>query len=119
MTGVVASVISLITGATGAGGFTGFGRNFRRQDVTHFACPVEGEVCFERTDSGASVQLAMHMDRVEADPRTNALMKRSLTELAAPHEAHEFAALWQERVKRILIDHADDRELIAAIASTV
>lgn len=118
VTGVVGSVVSLITGAAGSGGFKGVGRNFRRQNLMYFACAVDGEVCFERTDTGASVQLAMHMDKVEADPRTGALLRKVLEGVAAPREASEFAALWQERVRRILIDYADDSELIAVIEST-
>jgi hypothetical protein len=109
----------LITGAAGTGGFKGIGRSFRRQNLLYFSCAIEGEACFERTDNGASVQLAMHMNRVEPDPRTNALLRRSLEGLATPHEVQEFAALWQERVKRILIDHADDLELITTTKSTV
>lgn len=112
VTGVMGSVVSLITGAAGVGGFKGIGGNFRRQNLMDFACDVAGEVSFERTDNGASVQLSMHMGRVPADPRTGSLLKKLLTGAAAPHEAGEFAALWQERVKRILIDHADDPQLI-------
>jgi hypothetical protein len=114
VTGVISSVVGLITGATGLGGFKGIGRSFRRQNLMYFACAVESEVCFERTDNGSSVQLAMHMNRVEADPRGGSLLKRILAGVAEPHEAGEFAALWQQRVKRILIDHADDPELITA-----
>jgi hypothetical protein len=118
VTGVIGSVVSLITGAAGLGGFKGIGRNFRRQNLMYFACAVEDEVRFERLDNGACVQLGMRMNRVEADPRTGALLKKILEGLATPQEAGEFAALWQERVKRILIDHADDPELIIASAST-
>ena len=76
VTGVIGSVVSLITGAAGLGGFKGIGRNFRRQNLMNFACAVEGEVSFERLDNGASVQLAMHMNRVEADPQTGILLKK-------------------------------------------
>lgn len=118
VTGVIGSVVSLITGAAGLGGFKGIGRNFRRQNLMYFSCAIEDEVSFERIDTGVTVQLAMHMNRVEADPRTGALLKNILTGVAAPHETSEFAALWQERVKRILIDHADDPELIIATTAT-
>lgn len=118
VTGVIGSVVGLITGAAGLGGFKGIGRNFRRQNLMYFSCAIEDEVSFERIDNGATVQLAMHMHRVEADPRTGALLKNLLTGVATPEEASEFAALWQERVKRILVDHADDPELITATTAT-
>lgn len=111
--GVIGSVVSLITGASGEGGFKGIGHNFRRQNLMYFSCAIEGEVRFDRLDDGASVQLAVQMNRVEANPRTGALLKKILGGLAAPEEAREFASLWQERVRRILLDHADDPELIA------
>lgn len=117
--GVIGSVVSLITGAAGPGGFKGIGRRFRRQDLMYFSCAVEGEVSFERLDNGASVQLAMHMNSVEGDPRTGGLLRRLLEGVATPEEGREFAALWQDRVRRILIDHADDPELISVNAAMV
>ena len=117
VTGVIGSVVSLVTGAAGRGGFKGIGRNFRRQDLMYFGCAIEGETTFERLDNGASVSLSVHMERVEADPRTGSLLRRLLEGVAAPSEADEFARLWQERVRRILLDHADDPELISATLS--
>ena len=114
VTGVIGSVVSLITGAAGLGGFKGIGRHFRRQNLMYFSCPVEGEVSFERLDTGQSVQLAAHLHRVEAHPRTAPLLRKLLEGVATPEEAAEFAVLWQERVKRILVDHADDPALITA-----
>ncbi|HZX26804.1 MAG TPA: hypothetical protein VFF16_07040 [Telluria sp.] len=113
VTGVIASVASLITGATGPGGFKGIGRRFRRQDLLYFSCAIEGEVSFERLDNGKSVQLSMHMNHVEADPRTGVLLRKLLEGVATPEEGKEFGGLWQDRVRRILVDHADDPALFA------
>lgn len=112
VTGVIGSVVSLITGAAGLGGFKGIGHDFRRQNLMYFACAVEGEARFERLDNGASVALAMQMNRVEADPRTGTLLRKILAGLSTLQDRSEFASLWQDRVKRILLDHVDDRELI-------
>ena len=119
VTGVIASVVGLVTGAAGPGGFKGIGHSFRRQNLMYFTCAVESEVRFDRLDTGESVVLGMHMSRVAADPRTTGLLRKILEGLAAPQERREFATLWQERVKRILIDHADDPELISVAAATV
>lgn len=112
VTGVIGSVVSLITGAAGLGGFKGIGRDFRRQNLMYYACAVEGEVRFDRIDNGTAVQLGMQMNHVPADPRTGALLKKILAGDAMPEEREEFGSLWQERVRRILLNHADDPDLI-------
>lgn len=114
VTGVIGNVVSLVTGAAGLGGFKGIGGHFGRQNLMHFSCDLEGEVSFERLDNGTSVQLATHLNRVDADPRTGKLLRKILEGLATQEETSEFSALWQERVRRILIDHADDPEMISA-----
>ncbi len=116
--GVIASVVSLVTGAAGPGGFKGIGHNFRRKNLMYFSCAIEGEARFDRLDNGASVSLRMHMSRVPADPRTSGLLRKFLEGVASPQEMREFASLWQERVRRILLEHADDPELILAAAAT-
>lgn len=59
VTGVIGSVVGLITGAAGPGGFKGIGRDFTRQNLMHFASETEGEAHFERLDNGAAVVLSM------------------------------------------------------------
>lgn len=110
--GVIGSVVGLVTGAAGIGGFKGLGGRFRRQDLMAFGCDVAGEVRFERTDNNQAVTLSAQMNRLEANPQTGRLLRKILSDIATAEERREFAALWQERVKRILIDHADDAELI-------
>ena len=119
VTGVIGSIVSLVTGATGAGGFKGIGGRFRRQNLMDFSRALEGEVSFERLDTGTSLQLGVNLNRVEADPQTGVLLRRILEGQATPDESAEFARLWQARVKRILIDHADDPELIWTIEGTI
>ena len=114
VTGVIAGVIGLITGAAGAGGFKGIGGDFRRQNLMHFGFDADAEVRFERSDSGACVRLGMQMNRVPAEPGVAAALQKIRSGQAAPEELAHFAALWQERVRRILTDHADDPELIVS-----
>lgn len=114
VTGVTASVIGLIAGAAGAGGFKGIGGNFRRQDLLRFGVEGAGELRVERSDTGASVTLQARLARVPPDPRTGALLQAILAGQATPEQAAQFAALWQERVRKILVEHADDPELIVS-----
>jgi hypothetical protein len=116
VTGVIASVASLITGAAGIGGFKGVGGQFSRKDLLRFGAAIRGEARFERIDTGAAVQLAMNMHRVPPQPPMMTLLQAVLSNRASADERQEFATMWQARVKRILIDHVDDRELIEIIA---
>lgn len=113
--GVTASVIGLITGAAGTGGFKGIGGNFRRQDSLRFGAGAgAGELRVERGDTGAGVALQARLALVPPDPRTGALLQAILAGQATPEQAAQFAALWQERVRKILVEHADDPELIVS-----
>ncbi|PKO64696.1 MAG: hypothetical protein CVU23_08430, partial [Betaproteobacteria bacterium HGW-Betaproteobacteria-17] len=49
---------------------------------------------------------------VPAPPELQALMPTLLAGTASAAEETEFGRLWQLRVKRILIDHFDDPELV-------
>ncbi|HYD94560.1 MAG TPA: FmdE family protein [Noviherbaspirillum sp.] len=109
--GVIGSVVGMVTGAAGPGGFKGISGHFRRQHLMHYSDAAAGEACFERRDNGESVQLALNLHRVPADPRTGALLRKILDGGATPEDAAEFAGLWQDRVRRILIEHADDPDL--------
>ncbi len=115
VTGVIASVAGLVTGAAGAGGFKGIGGSFNRQNLLQFSSDIPGEASFARTDTGDTVHLRMHMQRVPGDPRTSELLRASLTGNATAEQKAEFSNLWQQRVKRILLDHADDTEVIGVI----
>lgn len=111
VSGVIAGVVGLITGAAGIGGFKGIGGNFQRQHLLQFDSGDDGEVVFERGDNSAAVRLSMHMHRVAADPAMSVLLRNILDGLATPDDQRAFATMWQDRVKRILLDHADDPDL--------
>ena len=112
--GVIGSVLGLVTGAAGDGGFRGIGGRFVRRDRLHFEQPVaDGEVRFTRLDDGRSVAATLHLERVPGDPRMAWAMSRCLGGDALPEEAALFRELWQDRVRRILVEHADDPELVA------
>lgn len=112
VTGVIAAVAGLLTGAAGEGGFKGIAGRFGRRNLLTFAAGHETEVRFSRLDSGARVAVAYHPDRVPATPELQALMSRMVAGSASDAERTEFGRLWQMRVKRILIDHCDDPALI-------
>ena len=113
VTGVMAAVIGMITGAAGVGGFKGIAGRFSRRDLLRFDAPdLAGEVAFTRGDSGWRVALTLHLEHVAPDPRTAPLLQRLLAGEKDPAIAELFAALWQDRVRRILVGQRDDPELV-------
>lgn len=112
VTGVMANVVSLVTGATHDTGFKGLGGRFDRRRLLSFGVPMEGEIRFTRTDNGAAVEVAARLERVPADPRLGERMAACLAGTATAAAAEEFRRLWQERVRRLLLEHAGDERTI-------
>lgn len=110
--GVVANVAALLTGAAGAGGFKGIGGRFDRRDLLGFGAAIDGEIAFRRRDTGAAVAASFEVGVVPLDPAARGLLQRILAGAAGEAERDEFRAVWQERVRRLLVDHADDPRLV-------
>lgn len=110
--GVTAAVAGLLTGAAGEGGFMGLGGRFSRRNLLRFAAGIEGELRFTRTDMGARVTVTYHPEVVPAPPELQELTPKLLAGGASAADQTEFARLWQMRVKRILVDHFCDPELV-------
>mgnify|MGYP005861636361 CR=1 FL=1 len=112
VTGVIANVVALITGATQDAGFKGLAGRFDRRNLLCFDAEVDGEIRFARRDGGAAVAVTAQLGRVPGAPQTRALMAACLEGRASEAERREFARLWQARVRAILIEHAGDPQLI-------
>ncbi len=108
VTGVVANVVSMLTGATQDTGFKGLAGRFDRRHLMSFNADVPLEIRFTRTDTGDKVDVAANVQLVPGDPDTATLMQRCLGGDASTEEQRRFGAIWQDRVRRILLDHGDD-----------
>lgn len=111
VTGVIANVVSLLTGAAGDTGFKGIAGRFERRGLLDFGADTPLDLRFTRTDTGAAVDAATNLREVPADREMPALMQRALAGEASEEERQRFGLLWQERVRRILLDHADDENV--------
>jgi hypothetical protein len=117
VTGVIANVVGLLTGAAQSGGFKGIGGKFDRRNLLHFNAGITGEIRFTRLDTGIHVETTYHPEWVSSSPGMKELMQKAMMGIADAEELNRFGLLWQDRVKRILIDHADNAEIISAIIS--
>lgn len=115
-TGVMAAVASLVTGARGFDGFKGIAGRFDRRGLLHFAASVPGALGLKRVDTGAAVALRFDAMVVPSEPEMRSLLQRWADGTAEPGEEERLGALWQDRVRRILVDHADDSALVSAVA---
>jgi hypothetical protein len=112
VTGVIGGVAGFLTGAAGEGGFHGIGGRFARQGLLAFAAPIATQMRLTRTDTGAAVGVSADLRGVPADPRTAELMPLCLRGLASAEEQEAFRGAWQDRVRRLLLEHADDPAVI-------
>lgn len=110
VTGVLAAVVGLITGAAEQAGFKGIGGRFGRCGLLRFAVPMLSAFQLQGED-GRTVALDARLERVPSDPETGDLLSRCLSGAASPEERAAFRELWQGRVRRLLVDHWDDAEV--------
>ncbi len=108
VTGVMAGVTTLLTGATLDTGFKGLAGRFDRRHLLAFGRDLGAEMRFTRMDSGAAVDVAADLRRVPAAPAMGPLLQACLAGTASPAQAAEFRSLWQGRVKAVLLEHGDD-----------
>lgn len=111
-TGVIGQVLTLVTGAAAANGFHGLGGRHVRSNLLHYAQGDVQGVRFKRNDTGAEVEIEIDTSPVAADPMMRPLMQLSMTGQANAAQRREFGRLWQDRVRRLLIDHADDPAVV-------
>ena len=111
VTGVIANVVSLITGVTTDTGFKGLAGRFDRRKLLAFDAPLPLDLRFTRVDTGAAVDAIAHLRQVPADPQMAPLMQACLAGEASPDEARLFGRLWQDRVRRVLLEHGDDPQI--------
>jgi len=99
--GVIASVVTQITGATVNLGFKGLAGNFNRKNLMSFDANINANVRFTRKDSKESVEVVYDASMIPADTNMSMLMQRCIQNVASKEERLEFGKLWQNRVHLI------------------
>lgn len=114
VTGVIASVVQLLTGAAPETGFQGIGsaHRFARYNLLAFGSPMQGVLGLQRKDSGHAVQVQFNGAVVPWTDEMKTLMPKAVAGQASAAELERFGVLWQERVRKVLVDHANDPQMI-------
>jgi hypothetical protein len=104
--GVIANVISHITGATQANGFKGIGGKFARYGLMEFNSQLQpnATVRFERVDTNRSIELVYDSSDIPSSPEMEPLMHLVMQNKATEYEKKLFGKLWQQRVEYIFLN---------------
>ena len=109
VTGVIAQVLTLITGAAASNGFHGIGGRFARQSLLEFSDAGDtAAVQFRRRDNGSAVAVELDLATVPAPANLRELIAAALMPAAPAEQLAALAQAWQGRARRLLLDHADD-----------
>ena len=111
VTGVIGQVMTLVTGAAGAGGFKGLGGLHARKDLLRYGDTSAGALRMRRMDTGETVEVTFDASPVPADPEMRVMIPLALA--GGMEAVARFGAAWQERVRRLLIEHADDPAVVS------
>ena len=112
-TGVVAQILTLLTGAAADNGFQGLGGRYARNGLLTFADHLgPGGVVFRRRDTRAAVAVELDASPVPGNPNQRELLGAIIRDVASEVQKREFADGWQERVRRMLIEFSDDARVI-------
>ena len=112
VTGVIAQVLTLITGAAGANGFKGLGGQHARNGLLQFDVSGVAGFRMQRMDTGASVDVEFDTGTVPPNPAQRQFIPLILGGQADDEQRREFGRLWQDRVRRMLTEHADDPAMV-------
>ena len=110
--GIIGSVAGLLTGAAGVGGFKGLGGQHGRRNLLQFGVSGAGSLRFTRRDTNVAVDCVLRLDFVPGDSRIGSLLPAIVHGQASADDIRLFGELWQDRVRRILIEHGNDPRLI-------
>ncbi len=104
--GVIANVISYITGATDKSGFKGLGGKFARHSLMFFEQDISSNARFSSISQNRSVDIFYDPSSIPADAQMQPLMQKVVSGSATKEEQERFSTLWQTRVAAIFENSA-------------
>lgn len=115
VTGVMASVVQLLTGAAAEEGFKGISGIFYRNDLMTFGVAGERHIRFVHRDNLNHVDVSVDLSKIPVSREMSKLMHRCLSGEATMSENVMFAQLWQDRVRRLVLEHGEDADVFNVI----
>ncbi len=113
VTGVMAQILTLLTGAAASNGFHGMRGRFRRKGLLGFADQREGDaIIFTRLDNNVNVAVTLDVSLIPADPAQRERLMAILQDYADASQQIAFADTWQDRVRRLLLEFSDEPRVI-------
>ncbi|MGP1664768.1 MAG: FmdE family protein [Rhodanobacter sp.] len=113
VTGVIAQVLTLVTGAAAGNGFHGIGGHFVRESLLSYSASTgAGAIQFSRRDNGTAVAVELDLSNVPPPPNLRQLMSAAINPAATVEQRASFANAWQARVQCLLLEHADDPQVL-------
>ena len=111
--GVIAQVLTLITGAAADNGFHGIAGRFGRQSLLSYSTQDDQSTLqVRRNDTGKVVSVELDLSNVPAPANLRPLLGAALDPEASKEQRAAFGQAWQSRVKSLLLDHADDPAVV-------
>ncbi|MEO8778450.1 MAG: hypothetical protein ABI389_07230 [Rhodanobacter sp.] len=111
--GVITQVFTLITGAAADNGFHGIAGRFERHSLLSFSAAAgHPNLQVHRRDTGQGVSVELDMASVPAAANLRPLLGAALDPQATTQQRAAFAQAWQGRVKCLLLEHADDPDVV-------
>ena len=100
--GVIANVVSNITGATEKHGFKGMaGKLFTRTGLMEFNANISSSIKLTRTDTKKSIEVIYDPSSIPAGDMLMPIMQLILQGIVTEDEKLEFGKIWQKRVEDI------------------
>lgn len=110
--GVIGQVLTLVTGAAGSGGFKGLGGAHARRNLLRYGDAGTAAMRMRRVGTGDAVEVELDASSVPPDPEQRPLLMQVMQGAADEAVRRRFGEAWQERVRRLLLEHADDPAVV-------
>ena len=115
VTGVMAMVIQLLTGAAGDEGFKGLSGIFFRRDLMTFGAAGTHQIRLINRNNRRSIDVSIDLEKIPMTRELSQLLQRCLHGEGSPQESQQFGAMWQERVRKLLFEHGADPEVFKLV----
>ncbi|MFT7775210.1 hypothetical protein [Roseateles sp.] len=107
-TGVIATVVQMLTGAAGGSGFKGLGGRFSRAGLIRIKPDLMMALRFTRLDTHAAVDVGVDTALLPMPPELEHLVALLSAGKATMRQEADLGALWQARVRALLLEHGRD-----------